>query len=168
MSRTLIPVLAFLMTACPGSDTVDAPELPANVACSVALSGATTGNLTCTQALSVWASSNNTGSVSINITGSSPTVTSAISFSGEPHTGTFKNTDANALGAVTVTGAGGVWVASIGGNNATSGSYTLVLSSVSAATTTSTGKSYTVHGTLDATLPPIVGTGTSVTFHATF
>lgn len=166
-----------LVAACSSSNnhTTDAPGNGSGSnqggSCSLTLSGGQTGTYSCTST-TAWASSNNEGAFSITPTGFSGMINIAVGWPGEPHTGTYQSTDANAKGgASVVTGSGAstmAWAAAVGGGNAPIGSYTLSFTSISNTVTTSNGKAYTGHGTFTATLASQTGQGTMIMMSATF
>ncbi|MFN2546111.1 MAG: hypothetical protein ABR567_01630 [Myxococcales bacterium] len=170
MHTRVFALTAAALAACGGGITTTPGQ---SSSCSVTLSGAVTGTFNCQYATTAWASSNNLGAFAFSAAGP-PAVTVAIGFTGEPHTGAYKNTDAGAESGITVTNGSGAsaqyWVANVGDGSTPAGSYTLNFTSVSNAITVSNGKGYSVEGTLDATLPAVSGTGATgtVTLHATF
>lgn len=140
---------------------------------NITLSGAQTGTLTSGNVSAVWSSSTSKGGFALSVAqaGSAPAIAVAITFPGEPHTGHFKNTDVGAATGLSVQlGTASFWVATDANASSPAGSYDLNLTSVSAASTVSTGKTYTVSGTLDAVMPAVAGTSATgtVTMHVTF
>jgi hypothetical protein len=130
------------------------------VPCSVAVKGAVKGTLDCTSFSGAYV--NGTGSVDASVSGTATIGTSAqsvlilvaIAFAGDLHTGTFKNTDANAGGDVIVEGPGNTpatWEATA----PSLGSYTLQITDTGTESTGTAGKNYAnVHGSLTAYLVP--------------
>src|SRR5207302_9731503 len=161
---------AMAVAACSGSTSSNTPGESSS--CTVTLTGAVTGTYNCKPAITVWASSNNQGGFTFQVpqAGTTPQITLAIGFSGEPHSGTYSNTTAGTSGGATITtGSGGsaqYWIASSGSGSAI-GSYSLVFTSVSNAASSANGKVYQGEGTVDATLPS-AGSAAAVTLHATF
>jgi hypothetical protein len=155
---------------CGGSSSTLAPGQ--SPTCTVTLSGGLAGTYDCKPALAAWASANNTGGFTFTVgtSQSSPYITVAIGFPGEPHTGSYLNTGSGATGGVSVTSSAGVatqvWAATTG--NTPTGSYSLTFTSVSSAVTTSSGKAYTTNGSLAATLSPLTAQSGSITLSATF
>jgi hypothetical protein len=139
----------------------------ANGSCAIALTGAVTSNISCT--LAVGAYSTATGQSAISLTTTSSTFALSVGFPGTVHTGTYHSTDAGAIGAITTAQGSSSWAA-IPTAGAVTGSYTVSLTTVATLSTTAAGTGYSLHGTIDATLAPIAGTGSSsnVTLHATF
>ena len=140
-------------------------------ACSITLSGATQATVSC-QASSVFDGTHNRGSVTLSVPNAAPlsSVTVDLTRPGEVTTGTWANTDSGAMGGVDIIAQGGMaWVASETAPNS-QGSYTMDLTGANVIGQTTSAKSYLVHGTMDATLLPIAGTGSSgnVMFHASF
>jgi hypothetical protein len=158
-------VAALVVFAAAGCSS-DSNDDGGNGNCSGSVSGAINGSYSCTAVTAVWATANNIGGLTINATGT-PTITIGIGFTGAPTTKTYSSTDADAISGVTVTSGTAVWLASASGGTA-QGSYSLHLTSVGTAVTTANGNSYTVHGTLTATLPAASGTTASGTATVSF
>jgi len=177
LTLALVVVLPALW-ACGGSGSPSATGSPgdgsAGGACSITLSGMVTGTYACDQpnVTAGWSSANNTGALPINygmLGQTNPAVVIALGWPGEPHSGSFTSADSGAMGGVTVSNPGGYWAAVTGGNGTPpQGTYTLNLGSVSAAIASPDGKVYMVHGTLDATLPPLATGAGTVSLHASF
>src|SRR5207249_3269337 len=132
-----------------------------------------TGTYSCTAGFSAgFSTSENRTAVNIQAAGSPTPAQAAISFPGEAHTGTFTQADTGAKAALYAASGTNFWSAAVGSTTASDnqGSYSMNLTSVSTLASTSSGKAYTVHGTVDGTLLPVSGSGASgnVTFHATF
>jgi hypothetical protein len=162
---------ALTLIACGGSST--SPTTTLNTTATVTLSGAQTGTFTSNSVGAVFVNSNQLGAITFLVAqaGTAPGITVAITFSGEPKVGHFKNTDVGAQGGAGVTLAQSqIWLANIAGTGSAVGSYDLNLTSVSTNATVSTGKVYNVSGTLDAVLPAVAGSGATgtVTLHAVF
>lgn len=151
---------AVLNTGCSSSDT----DVTGNGGCSVTLSGAQTGTYSCgLAAVAAYTTATNQFAVAFNVSGT-PSVQVSLGSTGEPTARTYANNAAGAVGAVTVNSGTSSWFAVGGGG----GTYSLVLSSVTQFSTGATGKTYTVHGTLDGTLANAASGGAAVTIHATF
>jgi len=139
-------------------------------ACSVTLSGSVTGTYDCTPALTVWASAGDTGSFSFQVanSGSQPSVVVSVWWMGQPATGRYTNAGGSE-GAMSVgTSSAQSWYATAG-TGSTAGTYDLDLTSVTNAVGSSTGESYTSHGSLTASLVALApGTTGTVTLSATF
>jgi hypothetical protein len=136
--------------------------------CSVTVSGGLTGTYTCTLAVAAYSTQINTTGYNISLT-TPIAVNAGLNFLGEAATGTnYTRGTAGASGAIAITSGSSIW--SVAAGTGGTGTYTLTLSSVSTLSTTATGKAYTIHGTLDATIPASAGSTitTAVTLHATF
>jgi hypothetical protein len=160
------------MPADGGGITGDGPATSGT--CVVTLSGALTGSYPCV-ATGSFKASDNESAVNINVPpGASNGLTIASAFGhfpGELSAQTYTSGDLNAHGAVSATEATIGYLAGVGGSVPAQGSYTLVLTSVAAGSTDPNGdKAYSLHGTLDATMPPLPHTASmgTVTLHATF
>lgn len=140
-----------------------------NGACTVALTGAVTGSVTCTTAVGAYTTITNQSAVSLLTTGTAPGMALSVAFTGTLHTGAFQSNAVGALGGITVTNGNSTWFATPTAGS-TSGSFTVNLTTVTAISTTAQGTAYTIHGSIDATLPALAGSGTTgtVTVHATF
>ena len=162
---TLLAVAAAL--ACGGSSTTGGGT------CTITTSGGQTGTWDCGVFAAAWSSSSNQGAFSAGATDAAHDLVSvAMGISGQPHAGTFKFSDAGAVGGISVTANGNSssWFAGHNSSTDSQGDYTLTITSLSETVSNSGGKAYRVGGTLDATLPALSGssaTGT-VTLHATF
>jgi hypothetical protein len=134
------------------------PMESAQTGCTETLSGAVAATYGCSTASGAWDAASNTANVSLATVDSSSNpyaLTVRIPFGGEPQIGPYTIADhGTALGGVSLQQgtwfAGAVFVPS--GHLSIVGNYTLMLTSVSVVTTASTGKTYAVHGTLDANL----------------
>jgi hypothetical protein len=139
--------------------------------CTITISGATQATLTC-QASSLFDGSHNRGSVTLSVPNAAPLSSVVIDLArpGEVMTGMWANTDSGAMGGIDVIASNSqAWSASQASPNS-QGSYTMDLTAANVIGQTTSAKTYLVHGTIDATLPPIAGTGATgnVTFHASF
>ena len=148
-------------------------DMAAKTGCSESLSGAVTATYGCPVAASSWTSGSNRGTVSIAATDSSA-LSVSIPFVGEPQLGTYTlSSQGTVIGGISLKQ--GVWFAGVAfppsGNLSIVGGYTLTLTSVSVLTTTGTGKTYAVHGSLDANLVETSinpGWNTPLALHAVF
>lgn len=151
--------------------------LPAAVPCVVQHSGAVTaGSRPCTIVVT-WDSAAKTGGISLKSTsGAGPGITPDAKFKlqNPPVLGPLPAPMVYAISYVDgLPGQGTLpmWVASSGATGLqTQGTATLTITSVAPGATSGSVQEYQLHGTLDATLPPMRGaqaTG-SVTLHATF
>jgi hypothetical protein len=174
-NRPILASLCLALCACGGSPTGVSNNCTATLS---GPSGAQGGKFSCTIS-AVWKSSNDQGGISITygtVGQTDPAIDGSIGFTGEPQARTYSLTDHGATGGVAVVipfspKPGVTSFAEWGALNG-QGSYSLALSSVSAALTNFGGKTYTVHGALDSTMPPLAGyaimLGGTVTLHATF
>jgi hypothetical protein len=145
-------------------------------ACTVTLSGAVTSQYDCSApAVGSYASGKNQGAIGVSVNpatnGQPPTIEIAVAFPGQLSSGEHANTDAGAKGGATLQVGTQFWAAVVG-STSDQGSYSLTISSTGTAVTAANGdKAYLgVHGTLDATMPPVAGSGSTgnVTLHAEF
>ncbi|HEX7938881.1 MAG TPA: hypothetical protein VF483_07785 [Gemmatimonadaceae bacterium] len=141
---------------------------PVNVVCTVTLSGALTNSATCsTPIAALYTASNDSSTVSGGLIGT-PALAVNIKSKGIPKKGTFHSNDAGALGFVSASSGANGWIAQttgVVGGGAATGSWTLVLTSVTEAPAGS--GIYLLHGSVDATMNPFGG-GTVLTGHVTF
>lgn len=142
--------------------------------CTITLSGALSGTLSKCTVNAIWRpSTNQTGVVVLPAdTGAFSTVMLSMYRQVMVSVGTWTEMDQDGFSALTIAKAGTpgpTWTETAGGTGA-QGSFKLNLSAVRTLTTTSDGTVYDVHGTLDAVLPPLAGTGASgdAKLHATF
>jgi hypothetical protein len=166
-------VAAVVLAGCGGSTSPTTNGLTGSA--SITLSGAQTGSFTANNVVSAWNTASSQGAFGMSVlqaaSTSTPGIAVAITFPGEPHTGHFLSTGTGAAGAVSVNPSGNIfWAATSSTASGAQGSYDLNLTSVSSAATVNGGKTYTVSGTLDATVTAITGSGATgtVTLHATF
>jgi hypothetical protein len=162
LGATIVAAVLFL-AACPPPPLSSGDT---NGAATVTLSGAVTGTFSGT-VVSVWTSTSN-GSVAINFPDPSPLAAFDLDLTqpGQPTVSTWTETDAGAQSAILVQEKGTVppsWVTVVGGTSPNQGTYTLNLTSVAILTDTVNDKAYTVHGTLNATLPAQSGSGATGT-----
>ena len=138
--------------------------------CSITLSGAASATLACT-ATGAYATNDNTSAVSLT-TSQTNGLTAAVGWTGQFTAGTYKESDSNAMTGISYSNASHqIWLVSAGGSGPPQGSYTLNLADTGSPVTGQNGTGYTgIHGTLDATLPAVAGSGSTgtVTLHATF
>ena len=174
MKRSILAAAVTLsLAACGG--TTPGGGLGQSNGCSVTLSGAQTGTYDCHSAFAIWDATKNQGGFTFSVSagGTTPQITVAIEFTGEPHSGTISNTDTGASGGLTVylsSGGSGTYWAALTDTSNSQGSYSLKFSGVSTTYSTTSGKTYNTDGTLDATMPAVSGTSATgtVTLHATF
>jgi hypothetical protein len=142
--------------------------------CTVTFSGAFSGGpYDCRPATTAWSLADGNGGFSFAVTkgGTTPGVSVAIVWIGQPSTITYANSDLGAEADISVTTASNqTWSASVGGAGAAAGSYSLTFTSVVDNLTTPTGKGYSSEGTLTATLAAVAASGATgtVTLTATF
>lgn len=132
------------------------------------LSGGLDASFVC-HAIGVWNAGLDRGGIDVvPDADASASVSGGIGFPGEPQNGTFTEGGTGANSLLELTSGPARWNVSAGSTAA--GSYSLQLTTVSNAATNPQGKSYLVHGVLDATLVPVAGTGAAgnVTLHMTF
>jgi hypothetical protein len=133
-------------------------DMANTIACTVTLAGAQMGTFDC-MASGVWSQSSDVGAVGLSVPGQSPAIAASLSRPGEVTTGTWTQADAGADSGLSVSLGLDGWGAGVGSSfPVAQGSYTLQLTDVTVAVLSPNGKGYTVHGTLDATLPPAPGT----------
>lgn len=169
MKRHLVcGVVAALTLAACGSDD---PTEPVNVACSIDFTGATTATVACTTQI---AANYTTGTDTSIVNGGSGTssvaaLASQIKMKGVPVPGTYKHSDAGARGWVSTTVGNTGYMASTTGfpGNPVTGTWTLIITSATDTATTTGGKAYKIHGTIDAVMTPFGG-GNTLTAKATF
>ncbi len=126
--------------------------------CTETLGGAVTASYQCDVASGSWDAGSNVTYVSLaTVDSSSDPYAPAVHLPlvGEPQVGTYTITNhGTALGGVSIQQ--GIWFAGVAfppsGQLSIIGSYTLTLTSVNLVTTTGTGRTYMVSGTLDANL----------------
>jgi hypothetical protein len=165
--RTSFHALALIgavaLAGCSGDDDNN----NTNTGCSVALSGGLTGTYDCGTMVAAYSTAINTSSYAASIT-SPAAVAIAINFPGDVATGTYTRSSANASGGIVVTSGTSSW--SIAAGTGGTGSYTLTITSATLISSTAQGKAYTIHGTLDATIPASAGSSitTALTAHVTF
>lgn len=139
-------------------------------ACTVTFSGALTGTAPCTAAAAYATSKNRTGVV-IDTQGAAGTLQSfdfALDATGDLAEQTY--TSGNSLGdtgSTLTTTTNQSWVQGASGG---SPDFTLVVSNVTVVGSNASGRAYAVHGTYDATLAAVAGSGATgtVTAHAVF
>ena len=165
-----LALAVFAITACGGGTTT-----PGQGTCSATLTGALTGTYDCQAALGAYSSTDNKSNFGGSTTGNTfPDVAFAIAMAGDLHTGTFKDTDAGAIGIITVQGANNqFWTAEVGQSNSNpkQGSYTVNLTSIGNRVAGNAGAAYIgLKGNVTAVLAPVAGTGATgnVNLTATF
>lgn len=182
LSKIFLGTSLFVLLAASASPAALAAP-PANAAapgaCSVALSGQHSATASCTPA-AVWRASDNRGAISLTSDkngNASTLLTATLSFPGEPTAGaTFTETSTGFDYTIQANQGNAYWVAAATGKGYVAsqapakGTVKVTITSVSVTTSSTDSKVYTAHGTLDATLPPLVGTvaKSNVTLHATF
>jgi hypothetical protein len=131
-----------------------------------------TGAYDCTPTATAWARDGNAGVFSFFVGPVAPTpdVEAIISWSGEPRVGHYTSAAAGAGGGAGVTTADNEEWSAMAGGTSPRGSYDLAFTSVRYTQTIPTGKLYTAHGTLSATLTAVPGTGAvgDITMTVTF
>jgi hypothetical protein len=155
-------VLAVLV-ACGSSDGSAVPDDGSVAGCSLTLSGGTSGTYPCTLRAAVWSSLSDVGQVLVGRTAAAdaPAISATVSFPGEPIAGTYADDNADLTTRMTVTSGSASWTGNFGVSVPDRGSYTMVLTRVTATKASGDNQIYAVSGTLDATLPPVAGTSAS-------
>ncbi|HZX93384.1 MAG TPA: hypothetical protein VFE90_02635 [Myxococcales bacterium] len=146
--------------------------------CTAAVTGAVAlPNVSCIASAGTDSNGSGNGAVAFNFTNPSGyQLVVGVGFSGAPAVKTYSNTDSGAKSGVEViqNGSAQTWAALAGQPGANQGSYTLSITSLGSQVNNPDGGPgsvfLTVHGTLNATLPAITGTGASgtATMTATF
>ena len=140
--------------------------------CRVVLSGAMTASFDCVTTATAWASDGNAGVFSFFVApvDTTPDVEAIISWTGEPRPGHVLSASAGAGGGAGVTRADQEAWSAMAGGTSPQGSYDLAFTSVTFTQTIPTGRLYSAHGTLRATLAAVAGTGAAgdITMNATF
>ena len=164
------------LLGCGGSTDGGAPGGgAAGPPCKLTVSGATAGSYPCTTRSASWSDTTDLGSVMIGYgaTGQTiPVIGVSFTFAGLPYAGTF--TDADSDGGVSarimVTTGAATWAATDGTSAPATGTYTLVLTNLTATKVLPDGEVYAANGMLAATLPPVPRTSAAenVTLHASF
>jgi hypothetical protein len=170
MKRISIAAL-FAVAGCGGSTTSLTTDPSAN--CSIALSGAVTATLSCTAHSAAYNSANNTGGfvLSAAATAAVQSFSAAVGTTGQPTTGTFTQSSGSLNGSgVVVRGTGNqIWSSTVG--SGTQGTFSLVVRDLGSSVSANGGTAWPlIHGTLNATLPGVPGSGAtgSVTVVASF
>ncbi len=164
-------VLALVALSCEKSATALSPGV--SRFCTVSLSGAVTGTYDCHAASVTWSNVDSLGTFTFSVAGSAttPTVTITVQWLGEPTIGTYASSDSAAQALLVVrTSSGQTWQASVGGSNATAGSYALDFTSVVNNLQEQYGNLYATDGALSAHLPAVAASGATntVLLSATF
>jgi len=173
MNRSILAATTLALAACGGSGIGPGGTIGSSNGCSITLSGAVTGTFDCKTAVVAWDSAKNEGFYAFSVAeaGATPQIAVAISFPGEPHSGTYASSGTGVTGAIIVStsSSSNLWEASKDSTSA-QGTYSLKFTGVSTTYSTASGKAYNTAGSLDATMPAASGsaaTGT-VTAHVTF
>lgn len=172
--RRLLIIGALVLTGC---DLLlnGARQSDGGPGCTVTLSGAVSATYGCTAA-GAWSNAKAQGAVNLSVANPSPysTIAAGIAEPRDLSTTTWHESDTGEQSLITVSdGDAGTptWIEVQRSSPPTSqGSFTLTLSSADVLFSTSGGKEYAVHGTLDAMLPALTGGPASgtVAFHAEF
>lgn len=155
-------VLAALI-GCGSSDGSNPPADGPIGGCSLTLSGGTSGIYPCTLRAAVWSSLNDVGQIIVGRSASAdaPAVSAALSFVGEPMAGTYADDNPDVTMRMTVVAGDASWTANAGGSVPKRGSFTMVVTNVTATKASGDNQIYAVSGTLEATLSPVAGTSAS-------
>jgi hypothetical protein len=162
--RALAGAGLIALGACGGGDSkgiTDPGGTPGTTKCTVTFSGAKTGSENCV-AGAAYSTADKASAISIGVSGS---LSGGILIEGEPSKATYTASTPKVTGGVFYIAGVQYWAA-----DSDQGAFTLTISSVGNVVTVPDGKGYTIHGTLDATLPAVAGTGATgtITVHATF
>jgi hypothetical protein len=168
--RRLLAVLALVVGAC--SLSTDGPPPPTALRpalATITLSGALTGTYSGLVTLSSVSTTQTTWALVGPV---SPLIGGVIRLNGVPSIRDYTQADSGANASLAVstgtTMSDHFWAAATSGGGLI-GSYTLRLTTVSAAVTTPDGSEYACHGTLDATLSATTpADGSVITLRATF
>lgn len=172
MKTLALTVLFAVASACGGSPTSSLEsEHAASSTCTGSVGGAASGTIDCgDSAKAAWSTDGNKGAFFVAAggdTASAPRMTVAIEFPGEPRVGTYRAADASVQGGLVVNAGQSAFSVSRGESGLSGGDYVLTLEKVAQTSSISEGKTYDVHGTLEATLHAVSGSGT-VTLHVKF
>ncbi len=165
-TRILVTVAAVATMSCDLGTTSTLPGGGNGGSCSVSLQGALSGTYDCQPAVTAWSASDNSGGFSFGVpaSGTTPSISVAIVWVGEPTTRTYAISDSAAQASLTVTTSSGQsWHAAVGPGVTATGQYALTFNSVSVTSTTAVGKTYAADGAMNGSLLPVAGTGASGT-----
>jgi hypothetical protein len=175
MKKTKNPFfLPLLLVACGGTSATPGP--PASGTCSYTYSGALTGNFSseCVGGVAAYDSVHGIAAVTFadvaNDTYSTSGALEIVSASGISDK-TYSLSDASAQGVIGVVNGGQEWTANTATNGVpATGTFTLNVTSNNSYATSNGVTGYYIHGTADATLTAVAGSGATgtVTFHAVF
>ena len=160
--------LSFIL-GCGGTDPVDIQP----VVCTIQFTGALTQTTPCgadRQVVALRSASPDSSTVTGGLTGT-PALAVYLRYQGAPTVGTYSNTSTGARGFVSASSGSSGWIATttgMAGNPTPQGTWTITLTSVTAGPATANGTPYTMHGTIDATMPSASGGGTALTVKVTF
>jgi hypothetical protein len=141
--------------------------------CQLQLSGALTGSFPCTtRAYSQGTGSSFTYSLSLEVTSNTSDIIAAILTLNSPvqigTTYTLASSSAQLAQVSASDASNNEWIAGSESGSSATGSMNLVVSSQDTVGTVNGVTSYKPHGTLNATLVPLLGSGSNVTLSATF
>ena len=158
----LILGFATAVSSC-GSDTTAPGGGNNNTACTITLSGAATGSPACSDQTATWTSGDNVSVIGASSIGGASTLSATVTISGEPTTQTY-NLSTGAHAFISVESGGARWHA----DGQSLGSWSLVITSVSPGPSSSSVKTYHLHGTLTATLEALSDNTSQVNLTVTF
>lgn len=163
MTRIVWASVVAALVGCGSSDGSNPPLDGPIGGCSLTLSGGTSGTYPCTLRAAVWSSLNDVGQILVGRTASAdgPAISATLSFMGEPIAGTYADDNADLTMRMTVAAGDASWTGSAGGSVPKRGSFTMVVTSVTATRASGDNQIYAVSGTLEATLSAVAGTSAS-------
>jgi hypothetical protein len=139
--------------------------------CTITLTGASTGSPACTPIGTFWTSDDNMTAFGFVPDLSDPGALVTISFTGQPSTKTYRETDPGTVAAISISSGASQWAMQTASDGTpASGGFTLTITSANTITSAADARTYQLHGTLTATLPAVAGTAATgtVTLKATF
>jgi hypothetical protein len=174
MKIKVVSFVPFLFLACGGAVNTATP--PDSVTCSYTYSGALTGSFSssCIGGVAAFDSVHNLAEVTLaDVSTDTYAVEGAleIATSGGIGNKAYSLSDASAQGAIFVAINGKEWIANTAsGSTPAAGSFTLTVTSNTSYATANGVTGYYIHGTADATLGAVAGSGATgtVTLHSVF
>lgn len=170
--RLTIATLGVLL-ACVAGCGADDPEAP-GLACALTLSGAVASTPSRCTVVTSYSTATDTTTIGLFGSGAPRIRLLQVSFSrpGRLSAGTWTERDRDARSDMLVqpSEASPTWADVVGDGRIHEGRFTLELTAAAPAAVTADQEIYDVHGTLDAVLPPVPGSGarSDVTLHACF
>jgi hypothetical protein len=174
MKATILSMALIAVAACGGASVTGNPN-PGQTTCTYTYSGALTGTFSgsCVGGVAAYDSTKNIGALTFATIASNYTVSGAIEITstGGISNKTYSLTDSSAQGALVIISGSQEWEA----NTATSGNPAVGAMSINVTSSNSYATAngvtgYYIHGTADATLAAVAGSGATgtVTLHAVF